>query len=62
MQKSVEKELENGSDFSVLARERSFDTASASLGGDIGFVTEEQDSVDPAIRKAIVKLKADGAE
>jgi len=56
----VEKELANGSEFSVLARERSLDTASASLGGDIGFITEEQDSVDPAIRKAIVKLKADG--
>ena len=56
----VEKELTNGSEFSVLARERSLDTASASLGGDIGFITEEQESVDPAIREAIVKLKADG--
>ena len=56
----VEKELASGSEFSVLARERSLDTASASLGGDIGFITEEQESVDSAIRKAVVKLKADG--
>lgn len=56
----VEKELASGSEFSVLARERSLDTASASLGGDIGFITEEQESVDSAIRKAVVKLKVDG--
>ena len=31
----VEKELKDGSDFAVLAREHSLDTASASLGGDI---------------------------
>lgn len=55
--KDVEKELESGSEFSVLARERSLDTASASLGGDIGFITADQESIDRAIRKEIVDLK-----
>ncbi len=55
---SVEKELASGSEFTVLARERSLDTASASLGGDIGFITEGQESVDNAILKAIGDLKA----
>lgn len=36
------KELKNSSDFSVLAREISLDSASASLGGDIGFLTENR--------------------
>ena len=46
------KDLKNGSDFSVLAREISVDSVSASLGGDIGFITENQENVDPAILKA----------
>ena len=45
-------QLNDGSDFSVLAREISIDSASASLGGDIGFITEKQENVDPAIIKA----------
>ena len=36
--KEVVKELENGSSFEGLARERSTDVSSASLGGDIGYV------------------------
>ncbi|MGE7112656.1 peptidyl-prolyl cis-trans isomerase [Lysinibacillus sp. NPDC047702] len=52
------KELKNNSDFSVLAREISLDSASASLGGDIGFLTEKQENVDPAIIKATMALKA----
>lgn len=54
---SVEEELKSGSEFSVLARERSLDTASASLGGDIGFITEDQESIDQAILKAVSDLK-----
>ncbi|MEK4227920.1 peptidyl-prolyl cis-trans isomerase [Solibacillus sp. FSL H8-0538] len=54
---SVKKELANGSEFSVLARERSLDTSSASLGGDIGYVTATQTSVDPAIFKAVQSIK-----
>lgn len=51
-------ELKNGSDFSVLAREISIDSASASLGGDIGFLTEEQGNIDPALLKAVKTLSA----
>lgn len=51
-------ELKNGSDFSVLAREISIDSASASLGGDIGFLTEKQGNIDPAILKAAKALSA----
>lgn len=54
----VQKELKNGSEFSVLAREKSKDDASASLGGDIGFLSEQQANIDEAIMKAIAKLKA----
>ena len=53
----VEKELKDGSDFAVLAREHSLDTASASLGGDIGFISSSQSAVDPAILPAVEKLK-----
>lgn len=58
--KAVEEalsEIKNASDFSVLAREISVDSASASLGGDIGFLTEKQENVDPAILKAAEALK-----
>lgn len=54
---NVEKELKSGSEFSVLAREHSLDMASASLGGDIGYVTAEQEGVDRAISSAVQKLK-----
>lgn len=50
------EELASGSDFAVLARERSLDTSSASLGGDIGFVTESQSYIDNAIPKAVSQL------
>lgn len=51
------KELENGSSFEALARERSIDTASGSLGGDIGYISPGQPSVDPAIAEAAASLK-----
>lgn len=54
--KSVEKELNEGSDFNVLARERSLDATSASLGGDIGFITASQTNIDTSIPKAVEKL------
>ena len=53
----VEKELANGSEFSVLAREHSLDASSASLGGDIGFVTSAQTTADAAISKAVQMVK-----
>lgn len=52
------KELENGSSFDVLARERSVDNSSASLGGDIGYVTESQENIDGAIVEVAKRLKA----
>jgi foldase protein PrsA len=55
--KSAVKELDNGSSFDVLARERSIDSASASLGGDIGYITEKQENIDPAIVESVTKLK-----
>ena len=51
------KELKNGSSFGVLARERSTDAASASLGGDIGYVSKSSENVDPAIIDAVVGMK-----
>ncbi|MDX1770941.1 MAG: peptidyl-prolyl cis-trans isomerase, partial [Planococcaceae bacterium] len=56
--KSAVKELDNGSSFDVLARERSLESASASLGGDIGYITPQQENMDPAIIDAATKLKA----
>ncbi len=52
-------ELENGSSFDVLARERSVDTSSASLGGDIGFISEGQENVDSSVVEAASKLEVD---
>ncbi|MBB5181889.1 foldase protein PrsA [Planomicrobium koreense] len=51
------KELENGSSFEALAREKSVDTASASLGGDIGYISPDQPSVDPAVAKAVQSIE-----
>lgn len=51
----VVKELESGSSFEGLARERSSDASSASLGGDIGYVSEGNESVDKALISAVQK-------
>lgn len=53
----VVEELENGSSFDVLARERSVDIASASLGGNIGFISEGQENVDSSVVTAASKLE-----
>ncbi len=53
----VQTELKNGSEFSVLAREKSVDMSSASLGGDIGYVMSEQTNIDPAIPALVPKIK-----
>ncbi|WP_252505049.1 peptidyl-prolyl cis-trans isomerase [Sporosarcina sp. Marseille-Q4943] len=50
-------ELSKGSSFDALAKELSTDLASASLGGDIGYINAETETVDPAIYKAASKLK-----
>lgn len=53
------KELENGSSFDALARERSIDISSASLGGDIGFISEGQENVDASVINAASNLEVD---
>ena len=50
-------ELSNGSSFDVLAKERSMDLASASLGGDIGYINDSTDSIDKAIVEAAIEVK-----
>ena len=55
----VLKELENGSSFEGLARERSVDASSASLGGDIGYVSEGNESMDKALVSAVQSIDKD---
>ncbi len=55
--KAVKAEVNAGSDFSVLAREKSLHTASASLGGSIGFISADQENVDSAIPSIVIKTK-----
>ncbi|WP_172373641.1 peptidylprolyl isomerase [Sporosarcina jiandibaonis] len=50
-------ELAEGSSFNILARERSIDASSASLGGDLGYISEEKDSIDSAVIKSASSLK-----
>ena len=50
------KELDNGSSFEALARERSIDNATGNLGGDIGFVSPNQPSIDPQITAAVADI------
>ncbi|MEG0260693.1 MAG: peptidyl-prolyl cis-trans isomerase [Lysinibacillus sp.] len=54
---AAQKNLKSGSDFAVLAREISVDRVSASLGGDIGFVTAQQENIDAAIVNTAKALK-----
>mgnify|MGYP002512315140 CR=1 FL=1 len=50
-------ELSKGLSFDALAKELSTDLASASLGGDIGYVNAETETIDSAIYKAASKQK-----
>ena len=54
------KELKGGSSFDVLAKERSIEPSSASIGGDIGYISSRTEEIDPAILSAAEKLKKDG--
>lgn len=54
---SVQAELENGSSFEGLARERSTDPSTASLGGTIGFVNENTTSIDVNLVRALSTLE-----
>lgn len=51
--KAVKKELKEGSDFAVVAREKSIDRASAALGGSIGFISIDQKNIDEGIVNAV---------
>ncbi|OHX51870.1 foldase [Planococcus salinarum] len=53
---AVIAELENGSSFEALARERSVDAATGSLGGDIGYVVPGQSTIDEAIANAVAAV------
>lgn len=50
-------EIAKGSSFDALAKELSTDLASASLGGDIGYINADTETIDPAIYEAAVKTK-----
>lgn len=53
----VIEELKNGSSFEALARERSVDTSTGSLGGEIGYVVPGQSTVDEAITNAVPEVE-----
>ncbi len=55
--KQTLQELKDGSNFAILAKERSIDSASANLGGDIGYINDSTDFVEPAIVQAASALK-----
>ncbi|HWL25036.1 MAG TPA: peptidyl-prolyl cis-trans isomerase [Ureibacillus sp.] len=57
--KAAQDELNSGSDFSLVARERSIDTSSASLGGNIGYISSGQTNIDPKILELVQTLKED---
>ncbi|WP_079504208.1 peptidyl-prolyl cis-trans isomerase [Mesobacillus jeotgali] len=54
---SAVKELKEGSSFAALAMERSIDEFSANEGGDIGFITEEDELISPAVIGAAKSLE-----
>ncbi|WP_258535790.1 peptidyl-prolyl cis-trans isomerase [Bacillus sp. 03113] len=51
------KELKNGSNFSVLAMERSIDKFSAEQGGDVGYINTEDGRFSPSFIEQVKKLK-----
>jgi foldase protein PrsA len=51
------KELKQGSSFSVLAMERSVDEFSANQGGDIGYVSKEDEKIPSHILSVVEELK-----
>ncbi len=53
------KRLNDGEDFSQLAMDYSEDPTTASTGGDVGYIPESSlDKTDPALKKAVLSLKA----
>ncbi|WP_342507764.1 peptidyl-prolyl cis-trans isomerase [Sporosarcina sp. FSL K6-2383] len=56
--KQAVEELSKGSSFDMLAKERSTDLASASLGGDIGYVNKSTNAIDKEIVQVAVDMKS----
>jgi peptidyl-prolyl cis-trans isomerase SurA len=56
---ALEQQLSTGADFAQVAMDYSEDPASAGSGGDLGYVPESSLSQsDPALKKAVMSLKA----
>lgn len=55
--KKVLKELSQGSSFSALAMERSIEEFSANQGGDIGYISQDDEQYPPEYVKIAKKLK-----
>jgi len=55
---AILKQIQNGADFSTVAKEKSQDVGSASHGGDLGWI--EKGVMDPAFEKAVFNLASVG--
>ncbi|MCF6094679.1 peptidyl-prolyl cis-trans isomerase [Microaerobacter geothermalis] len=55
--KQVIRELEEGTDFSTLAKERSMDLLTANQGGDLGFISLNDSYFDPSFLEVAFSLK-----
>ncbi|OBA08892.1 peptidylprolyl isomerase [Bacillus subtilis] len=53
----VEKKLKKGEKFDALAKEYSTDTGSATNGGELGWISKDNEQLDSTFRKAAFKLK-----
>ncbi|KUP34049.1 peptidylprolyl isomerase [Bacillus halotolerans] len=53
----VEKKLKKGEKFDALAKEYSTDTGSAKNGGELGWISKDNEQLDSTFRKAAFKLK-----
>ena len=55
---ALEQQLHNGSDFGTVAMDYSEDPATASSGGDLGYIPESSlNQSDPLLKKAVMSLK-----
>ncbi|KIU11939.1 molecular chaperone lipoprotein [Bacillus subtilis] len=53
----IEKKLKKGKKFDALAKEYSTDTGSATNGGELGWISKDNEQLDATFRKAAFKLK-----
>ncbi|MCO8147740.1 peptidylprolyl isomerase [Bacillus subtilis] len=53
----IEKKLKKGEKFDALAKEYSTDTGSATNGGELGWISKDNEQLDATFRKAAFKLK-----